>query len=245
MTYQLKLNEEYNGNIIYKLYSRYFDLYGTGTFEPTRNFENLELTIDGISVNINEDVTISSGEHICILNFKTPVNTCENMFNYIDTDYFSNIVKTINVSNLNLSHANNMSSMFSVVSDSGNMVHYDMYQYFVVEGYENWDTTNIQYMNYTFSGLVNISSVDLTNWNISNVIGMSEMFYGCNNLNEVKMGGNPSSLEYCNSIFSYTKTNGTFYYNSLYDYSLIIEQLPSTWTAVPCTLVNGVLVPNN
>lgn len=73
---------------------------------------------------------------------------------------------------------------------------------------------------------------------------MGQMFYGCTNLTEVRMGGNPSSLTNVNNMFNNT-TTGNFYYNSTYDYSKIITVLPSTWTSVPCTLIDRVLVPNN
>jgi hypothetical protein len=73
---------------------------------------------------------------------------------------------------------------------------------------------------------------------------MGSMFSGCTNLTEIRMGGNPSSLTTVSYMFRGINTNGTFYYNVAYDYSKIIAELPSTWTAVPCTLVDGVLVPN-
>jgi hypothetical protein len=44
--------------------------------------------------------------------------------------------------------------------------------------------------------------------------------------------------------FDTNNSVGNFYYNSAYDYSKIIDVLPSKWTAIPCTLTNGVLVPN-
>ena len=39
-------------------------------------------------------------------------------------------------------------------------------------------------------------------------------------------------------MFSGVKTNGTLYYDSRYDYSKIINVLPSTWTAVPYDVLN-------
>ena len=74
---------------------------------------------------------------------------------------------------------------------------------------------------------------------------MGSIFSSCELLVELKIGGNPSSLTNVNDMFVDITTNGAFYYNSEYDYSKIIAELPSTWTAVPCTLVDGVLVPNN
>jgi hypothetical protein len=47
------------------------------------------------------------------------------------------------------------------------------------------------------------------------------------------MGGDVSKVTNALDMFNGIKTTGTFYYNSQYDYSKIIAELPSTWTAVP------------
>jgi hypothetical protein len=73
---------------------------------------------------------------------------------------------------------------------------------------------------------------------------MQSMFYGCSNLTEIKMGGDVSKVTNANDMFYDINTTGVFYYNSAYDYTVILNVLPSTWTAVPCTMVDGVLVPN-
>ena len=39
-------------------------------------------------------------------------------------------------------------------------------------------------------------------------------------------------------MFGGIKTTGTLYYDSRYDYSKIINALPSTWTAVPYDVLN-------
>jgi hypothetical protein len=57
------------------------------------------------------------------------------------------------------------------------------------------------------------------------------------------MGGDVSKVTNVNHMFSNVATTGTFYYNNAYDYSNIIAQLPSGWNDVPCTLVNGELIP--
>jgi surface protein len=95
-----------------------------------------------------------------------------------------------------------------------------------------------------FSKCFELTTLDLSNWDISNVTDMSYMFYYSNRLIELKMGGNPNNLTNVGSMFLTVDTNGSFYYNSAYDYSKILSVLPSRWTAIPCTLVDGVLVPN-
>lgn len=59
------------------------------------------------------------------------------------------------------------------------------------------------------------------------------MFFRCLSLTKVTMTGDVSKVYDTGSMFSGIETNGTFYYNPDYDYSKIIAQLPSTWTAVP------------
>lgn len=108
----------------------------------------------------------------------------------------------------------------------------------------NWNTSNVTDMSGMFGHCSGLTSLDLSNWNTSKVTTMNNMFIGCTSLTELKMGGNPSSLTNVYSMFTDVTTNGAFYYNSIYNYSRIIAVLPSTWTAVPCTMVDGVLVPN-
>lgn len=113
-----------------------------------------------------------------------------------------------------------------------------------LDSISNWDTSNVTNMSLMFGYCSSLTSLDLSKWDISNVSSMGGMFKGCNNLTEVRMGGNPSKVMDVYEMFDGVTTNGTFYYNPMYDYSKIIAKLPSTWTAVPCTLVDGVLVPN-
>ena len=40
----------------------------------------------------------------------------------------------------------------------------------------NWDTSNVEYMNYTFNGMWQLQSINLTNWNTSKVVSMEGMF---------------------------------------------------------------------
>ena len=101
--------------------------------------------------------------------------------------------------------------------------------------------TNMESM---FWGCNSLTSLDLSNFNTSNVTNMYGMFSYCSSLTELKMGGDITKVSSFSYMFADVVSNGTFYYNSLYSYSKIISQLPSTWTAIPCTMVDGVLVPN-
>jgi hypothetical protein len=75
--------------------------------------------------------------------------------------------------------------------------------------------------------------LDLSSWDTSKVTNMERMFRYCRKLTELRMGGDISNLDGWVRMFEGINTTGTFYYNSQYDYSKIISELPSTWTAVP------------
>ena len=136
--------------------------------------------------------------------------------------YSCSKLTSIDVSNLNTSKVTDMDFMFSSCSNLTE-----------IKGMENWDTSNVTDMYYLFNGCSNLASIDVSNWDTSKVTNMNGMFGSCTSLTEVKMGGDVSKVTDVANMFSYIKTTGTFYYNSQYDYSKIIAQLPSTWTAVP------------
>jgi surface protein len=113
-----------------------------------------------------------------------------------------------------------------------------------LDSISNWDTSNVTSMGSMFSYCTGLTSLDLSNWDTSKVTNMFQMFCNCLGLTEIKMGGDVSKVTNVSGMFYDINTTGTFYYNSAYDYSKIIEQLPSKWTVVPCTMVDGVLIPN-
>lgn len=118
-------------------------------------------------------------------------------------------------------------------------------KYFKQEDIQTWDVSYVTDMYQMFSGCTSLTSLDLTNWDTSKVKSMQYMFYNCSGLTEIKMGGDVIRVNNTYDMFTGVASAGTFYYNSAYDYSLILNRLPSTWTAIPCTMVDGVLVPNN
>ena len=98
------------------------------------------------------------------------------------------------------------------------------------------DTSNAYYLQHLFAGcssLISIPELD-----ISNVRDMSCAFENCTKLMEVRLKGDPSKLTIIVDMFRNVKTNGTLYYDSRYDYSKIINILPSTWTSVPYDVLN-------
>ena len=98
------------------------------------------------------------------------------------------------------------------------------------------DTSKVYDMGDMFQFCDSITTIPQLD--ISKVGDMSYMFYHCEHLVEVKFKGKPSSTLNVNYMFEYVKTNGTLYYDSRYDYSKIINKLPSTWTAVPYDVLN-------
>lgn len=96
------------------------------------------------------------------------------------------------------------------------------------------NTSNCTIMDYMFQNCSNLTSVP--EMDTSNCTVMDYMFSGCGKLNEVRFKGNPQKVTSTSNMF-YNAGNGTenpiFYYDSRYDYSKIINVLPSKWTAVP------------
>jgi hypothetical protein len=62
------------------------------------------------------------------------------------------------------------------------------------------------------------------------------MFGRCEKITSVTMTHSVSAVTSVLDMFYNITTTGTFYYNGEYDYSKIIAELPSTWTAVD---ING------
>lgn len=94
--------------------------------------------------------------------------------------------------------------------------------------------------NRGFEGCENLKEVDFSPIDMfSNGLDFSRCFKGCKSLEKVIM---PNPIDWgslktysVSEMFDGVNTKGTFYYNPNYDYSMIIEQLPSTWKAVPIT----------
>ena len=98
------------------------------------------------------------------------------------------------------------------------------------------DTSNVTSMESMFYNCTKLTTVPQLD--ISNVNSMYNIFYSCEHLVEVRFKGNPVSISNINNMFYGITTNGTLYYDSRYDYSKIINKLPSTWTAVPYDVLN-------
>lgn len=199
------------------------------------------LKIDDVEVEPTSSYIFNSaGEHTIYVKFAEPLTNTSRLFHtfYITTGWFEQsfscpIYKKLQLGDLDTSQITDMSYMFI-----GNDILEN------IEGLDTWDVGNVTNMYGLFNSCRQLTSLDLSNWDTRNVSDMSYMFSYCYNLTEIRMGGDVSNVTNVNNMFYYVSDTGTFYYNSAYDYSLIIAQLPSGWTSVPCTLVNGKLMPN-
>jgi len=69
------------------------------------------------------------------------------------------------------------------------------------------DTSNISNIKNMFSGLKNITSLDLSNMDVSNVLNMSNVFNGCENLNKIDISTwNTNKCKNFSGMFSNCKT---------------------------------------
>lgn len=142
-----------------------------------------------------------------------------------------------NLKDWDVSNVTTMTYMFNSVGD-------------IEADLSTWDVSNVEDFEYMFYQS-EIKDVDMSNWthspnarmknmfsnakvenvvfgDISNVYNMDSVFVGCRNLKSVTMSS-PLHKNLSNySMFAYVETDGTFYYNPEYDYSKVIEQLPST-----------------
>lgn len=98
------------------------------------------------------------------------------------------------------------------------------------------DVSNVLDLANIFENCQNLTVIDLSGWNTSKVSAMPNTFAGCTLLTSVTMTGDLSQVGYIYNPFRGVAASGTFYYNQAYDYSSIIAELPSGWSAVPITI---------
>lgn len=96
-----------------------------------------------------------------------------------------------------------------------------------------WDTSGVYSLEKMFYQCKLITSIDLSNCDLSNITNMNNAFFQCPKLVELRFGSDISKLENVDSMFQGVYSTGTLYYPEKYDYSKIINVLPSKWTAVP------------
>lgn len=126
---------------------------------------------------------------------------------------------SINMSNNNFNSVTSMEAMFSKCS---NLIYMDTVHMTTSE-----NLTNLFAM---FNECLLLNNLYLGNIDTTNVTNMQYMFSYCQKLEKVMFYSPIDNVQEIHGMFYGITTNGTLYYNSLYDYSKMIAELPSTWT---------------
>lgn len=96
------------------------------------------------------------------------------------------------------------------------------------------DTSKVHNMEGMFQGCTRLTT--LPQIDISNITNMYSTFYNCRSLKEIRFKGNPQYLNAINSNAFYN-VSATVYYDDRYDYSKIINVLPTNITPIPYNVV--------
>lgn len=126
---------------------------------------------------------------------------------------------SINMHDNNFNSVTTMEAMFSKCS---NLVYMDtMYMS---------TTSNLTNLFAMFNECSSLNDVYLGNIDTTNVTNMQYMFSYCQKLEKVMFYSPIDNVQEIYGMFQGITTNGILYYNSSYDYSKMIAELPSTWT---------------
>lgn len=193
----------------------------------TINVSGIE--INGTSLPVSKAIKLTLDEGNVVKVRYRNLRTCSCMFERtsVQIDETGNIrtgngLKAIDVSFLDTSKVTTMNNMFMHSNAQ------------TVMGLAQLDYTNVMDMSGMFWQMSsNFSIVDFGDADLSSVVTMENMFGLNSGLSEVIMAGKVNPDAVVTDMFKDITTSGTFYYNPAYDYSHIIAQLPSTWTAVP------------
>lgn len=189
-----------------------------------------------------------------VTNFYSMFNGCKKLTTIPELDFssatnvqnmFRGCINLINVPRLNTSNVTMFDSMFygcnklttvPEIDFSSAIYTQNMFQdCYGLTTIPKLNTSNVKYMGSMFYGCRNLTTV--TQLDISNATNLYQTFAYCSKLNEVRFKGKPQPSITTGYMFDGITTNGTLYYDSRYDYSVIINVLPSTWTAVPYDVV--------
>ena len=204
----------------------------------------VQVYVDGVEKgNVNQITFDSVKQHKVKIVFDDSLTDMSNMFANVK-------MSTISLSDLNASNVTNMNSMFRgctnlktinvglldttnvidmgyMLADSSNLE---------IVSLAGLNTSNVTTMEGMLSGLPKIKAFDLSTFDFKQVANLSKLFMGDSLLNEVTMMTDVSSVVSLNDMFKDVKNDntdaGTFYYNLQYNYSRIINQLPSEWNAI-------------
>lgn len=214
------------------------------------------ISVDGANVAVARTLSLPVGQKVVRINYRN-LTTCRTMFDSVreSTDDGRNIISVhLDISGVNTSLVGDMSSMFegsnlrsltgveninvSKVTDMSYMFNGVIFPSSEVD-LSGWDTSKVTDFRYFLATTVNsaneLRKVNLSGWDTSKATDMSYMFYRVSSLRELTMTGPTNPSANVTGMFSSVRNAGTFYYDPQYDYSHIIAQLPSNWTAKPVT----------
>ena len=144
---------------------------------------------------------------------------------------------SLDLSSFNTSKVTSMSNMFSSCRSLTSL------------NISNFNTSKVTNMQSMFSGCSGLTSLDLSNFDTSNVTDMNYMFNSCINLTSLIMSSDVHNLNNTYFMFGGITTNGVFTYPCMYDYELITNQLPTSWTencvSIANVTLNFVIIDNN
>lgn len=170
--------------------------------------------IDEVEVQPTKEMTFTSlGEHIVRIHLNGLFNDATRIF------YDCIALKSADFTEADFSEVRRMSATFSGCSNLQSVSLGELY------------VPKLETMSVAF-GYTGLKTIDFGRIDLSHVPDIQRMFYNSFYLTEIKMLGPINPNVNVTNLFSSTYSQGTFYYNSAYDYSRIIAQLPSTWTAV-------------
>ena len=218
-----RFNSGFNGRVM----SGYHMFANCGTLENTPDLSSHKLyTMEHMFSGCSKLKSISMMDTSEVVNASNVFNQCNELQSIPQLDFssvknasnmFIGCSKLVNIPRLNFSNVTNASLMF-----------YNCRLLTTIPQMDFSNVTNCSSMFMYCEKLTTVPQMD-----ISKVTDAGAMFAGCYSLTEVKFKGKPISSLSNRNMFSGVKSNGTLYYDSRYDYSVIINVLPSTWNAVP------------
>lgn len=214
--YQYNFNSVGDHTIVYIFNpSELINLYGM--FSNCSNLIEVKF-VNPLDYNISLNRTFASCVNLEYVDIST-LNTS----NVTTTEYcFYGCSKLVSV-NMHTNNFDNVTTMEAMFSKCSALKYLDtMYM---------TTSTNLINLYGIFNECFELSDIYLGNINTTNVTNMEYMFALCRNLYKVSFYTPVNNVLSAYGMFYGITTVGTLLYHSNFDYSVIIEQLPSTWTA--------------
>ena len=124
--------------------------------------------------------------------------------------------KITTIPNIDMSHITDGNSMFAYCQD--------------IEGIYSFDVSSLTDGYEMFRHCTSLEEITLLN--IDNLEKTTNMFAYTTKLKKITLQGNPLKMTIGANFLLNNSNDGVLYYDGRYDYSKIIDILPSTWTAV-------------